>query len=49
MLIQDAGFFNINQGKGKPIPRDPEAGNPHIGTRITCIVELTAETGELLM
>ncbi|WWD22772.1 hypothetical protein CI109_107265 [Kwoniella shandongensis] len=34
---RDAGFFKITNGKGMPIPRDPEARNPHI------------ETGELLM
>ena len=27
----EAGFFKITNGKGKPIPRDPEAGNPHLG------------------
>ncbi|WVR03189.1 hypothetical protein IAU60_000180 [Kwoniella sp. DSM 27419] len=34
---REAGFFTVTKGKGKPIPRDPEAGNPHL------------ETGELLM
>ncbi|WWC67184.1 uncharacterized protein I206_101091 [Kwoniella pini CBS 10737] len=34
---KEAGFFKITNGKGKPIPRDPEASNPHL------------ETGELLM
>ncbi|WWC85450.1 uncharacterized protein L201_000313 [Kwoniella dendrophila CBS 6074] len=34
---KEAGFFKVTNGKGKPIPRDPEASNPHL------------ETGELLM
>ncbi|WRT63335.1 uncharacterized protein IL334_000240 [Kwoniella shivajii] len=34
---KEAGFFNVTKGKGKPIPKDPEAGNPHL------------EMGELLM
>ncbi|KAK8844680.1 hypothetical protein IAR55_006529 [Kwoniella newhampshirensis] len=34
---REAGFFKITNGKGMPIPRDPEARNPHI------------DTGELLM
>ncbi|WVW81397.1 hypothetical protein I302_103389 [Kwoniella bestiolae CBS 10118] len=34
---KEAGFFKITNGKGKPIPKDPEASNPHL------------ETGELLM
>ncbi|WVQ82587.1 hypothetical protein IAT38_004717 [Cryptococcus sp. DSM 104549] len=34
---REAGFFNITTGKGKPIPKDPEARNPHL------------DSGELLM
>ncbi|ORX41269.1 ABC1 family-domain-containing protein [Kockovaella imperatae] len=34
---KEAGFFNVTQGRGKPIPRDPNAGNPHL------------ELGELMM
>ncbi|WWC97449.1 hypothetical protein V866_004329 [Kwoniella sp. B9012] len=37
LTLSEAGFFKITNGKGKPIPKDPEASNPHL------------ETGELLM
>ena len=30
-LTTDSGFFDISEGRGQPIPRDPEADNPHIG------------------
>lgn len=48
----DAGLFNVMKGKGQPIARDPEAGNPHIGKlsaqgRSTPLTKL--ENGELLM
>jgi aarF domain-containing kinase len=34
MLYQrakEAGFFKVTSGHGKPLVRDPEAGNPHLG------------------
>ena len=33
----EAGSFKITNGKGKPIPRDPEAGNPHLGACLSSV------------
>lgn len=35
MLTADAGLLKPTVGVGKPIPRDPEAGNPHLGAPVT--------------
>ena len=28
--MADAGLLKVTKGLGQPIPKDPEAGNPHI-------------------
>ena len=34
----DSGYLKVTQGRGKPIPRDPNADNPHLGEIHPCSV-----------
>ncbi|KAK4687602.1 hypothetical protein P7C73_g2519, partial [Tremellales sp. Uapishka_1] len=44
---REAGFFKITRGQGAPIPRDPEAGNPHIDSGELIINRIVKRQGAL--